>query len=237
MPTGVYPRTEEHRRKISESLRGHRRSEETKRKMSEVRRGVPHPHKGHPAPSTAFKKGNIPWMKGRKHTEETKRKISVTNKGKPHGNKDIPLSEEHKRKLRENHKGMTGLHHSEETKRKIGNANRGKPSWHKGKPLSEEHKRKISKALMGRPGTNYGGYRGKERHQNLVKEIASWLDNGKNKIEVEKPVKINSNRWRIIDIFVNDNICIEVGGCLKEKINDLKNNGFTVVHLPYTLFG
>lgn len=42
MPRGVYPRTEDHKRKISESLRGHSVSEEARKKMSEANRGRVH---------------------------------------------------------------------------------------------------------------------------------------------------------------------------------------------------
>jgi NUMOD3 motif. len=46
------------------------------------------------------------------------------------------VSEEHKKKLSESHKGK---HHSDETKRKMSES-------HKGKPLSEENKRKIGES-------------------------------------------------------------------------------------------
>jgi len=51
-------------------------------------------------------------------------------------------TEEHKRKLRKNHKGMLGKFHSQETKRKIGLAN---SIALKGRKQSEEIKRKIGK--------------------------------------------------------------------------------------------
>ncbi len=60
-----YKQTEEHKRKMSEALKGRlnpmfnkKPSEETKRKMSEAN------------------KGQIPWNKGKKRSKETKRKIS-----------------------------------------------------------------------------------------------------------------------------------------------------------------
>ena len=55
MPRGVYIKTEEHKRKISEALKGHIISGETKRKMSLAR-------------------------KGKKLSEEHKRKISEWNR-------------------------------------------------------------------------------------------------------------------------------------------------------------
>lgn len=84
------PHSEEHNRKLSESLKGKPAwnkgipySEETKRKMSESMMGK---------------------NKGRQHSEEAKRNMSTGQKGKPSGRKGKkykPLSEEHKRKIAE----------------------------------------------------------------------------------------------------------------------------------------
>ena len=60
-------RTEEHRRKLSEALKGRNLSEETKRKIGEAKKGKPH--------SGSFKKGHKTWL-GKTHSEETKRKMS-----------------------------------------------------------------------------------------------------------------------------------------------------------------
>jgi len=62
-------------------------------------------------------------------------------------------TEEHKRKLSENHKGMKGKKLSEEHKRKISKSMKGKNPWNKGKKLpklSEERKKKISVGLKGK---------------------------------------------------------------------------------------
>jgi len=56
--------------------------------------------------------------------------------------KNGPHSEEHKRKLKENHKGMTGRHQKEETKIKISNSE-------KGKYVSPEQRKNISEAHKG----------------------------------------------------------------------------------------
>jgi 5-methylcytosine-specific restriction endonuclease McrA len=61
MPKGVYLKSKDHKRKLSESKIGIPRSEETKRRMSETNSGKP-------------------------KSEETKRKISKRMKGKPHSN-------------------------------------------------------------------------------------------------------------------------------------------------------
>lgn len=99
------PLSEEHKRKLSESLRGQAPwnkgragviSEETRRKMSE---------------------GN----RGRRHTEEHKRKISEANKGKKHSEKaKRKVSKANKGKIPWN-KGKTGIY-SEETRRKMSEA-------------------------------------------------------------------------------------------------------------------
>jgi hypothetical protein len=136
MPSGVYLRTIEHRKKISETLK---------------RLGIKPP----PGLGMKGKHHTEETKSGRKHSEEIKKKISLANKGK----KLFPLSEEHKRKISEANKGKK---HSEEAKRKIGEASRGRKfseehrrkikENHKGmlgKKLSEEHKKKISEALKG----------------------------------------------------------------------------------------
>ena len=62
-------KSEEHRNKISESLKGKKLSEETKKKMSEARKGKSTWNKG-------LKTGSL--------SEETKKKISTSHKGKKH---------------------------------------------------------------------------------------------------------------------------------------------------------
>jgi len=57
--------------------------------------------------------------KGKRHSAEARKKISDAKKGKT-------LSDEHKHKLSESHKGMTGKRHSEETKKKMSESQKGK---------------------------------------------------------------------------------------------------------------
>ena len=80
-----------------------------------------------------FKKGHINWCTGKK------------------------LSEEHKRKLRENHVGTTGKKFSKEHKKKISDALMGHPGAMNGKHLSDEQKKKIS---IKNSNENHGGWKG-----------------------------------------------------------------------------
>lgn len=85
------PRTEEEKKKMSESNTGHIMSEETKMKLSEVMKGENNP------------------FYGKSHTLETKEKISKANSGKKH-------SDETRQKWGEQRKGSK---RSEETKKKM----------------------------------------------------------------------------------------------------------------------
>lgn len=120
-------RSKEHRKKLSESLKGrfgeknpfygHHHSKETINKISES-------HKGQYISKEQRKKISES-LKGRTFSEETKRKISQANKGKIR-------SEETKRKLSESHKGQTPWNkgktgiYSEETRKKISNTLKNK---------------------------------------------------------------------------------------------------------------
>lgn len=73
------------------------------------------------------------------------------------------LSEEHKKKLSETHKGNTnalGHKASEEARKKMSKA-------HKGKRLSDEHKKKISEAGKGHKAWNLGGKLSEETKKKL----------------------------------------------------------------------
>lgn len=116
-------KTEEHRKKISESHRGKHPSEETKIKMRK-------PH-------------NMNYVR----TEEHRSKLSESNKGKKHG----PMSEECKNKISNTMKGRPawnkGIPRSEESKRKASESLKGKTSWVKGKTMSEESNLKRSMTM------------------------------------------------------------------------------------------
>lgn len=89
-------------------------------------------------------------------SEETRRKLGEASRGNKN-NLGHKLSEEHKRKLSEAHKGHAV---TKETRRKISAANQGRThseeacrhmsEAHKGKILSEEQKRRISESQKGK---------------------------------------------------------------------------------------
>jgi len=88
----TYPRSEEHKRKLSEVNMGKKLSLETRKKMSESRKGKkfgPRSEQTKINMSNAHK--NSAKRYSSKHSEETKRKISEAHKGKKH-------SEERRRK-------------------------------------------------------------------------------------------------------------------------------------------
>ena len=134
--------SEEHRRKISESLNTHTlgrtHSEESRRKISESL------------------KGNTNAL-GKKPSEETRRKISESLKGNTRAKDPSP---ETRRKISEASRRKTM---SEEARRKISEANRGKVisvetrrkigEARMGHPVSEESRRKISEAHLGKPAS------------------------------------------------------------------------------------
>ena len=102
MPSGIYKRTNEHKRKITEGMMGHVTTNETRKKISDS-------HKANPQRYWLGKKRSIEDRKkmslgitrnGRPYTpqsEETKKKHSISMMGK---NK-YPKTEEHKQKIRE----------------------------------------------------------------------------------------------------------------------------------------
>ena len=82
----TYSHSEESKKRISESLKGHFVSEETRIKISKCKKGKKHSEEHKIKMSEAHK--------GKKHSEETRNKMSEAHKGKH-------LSEEHKKKLSE----------------------------------------------------------------------------------------------------------------------------------------
>lgn len=133
-------KSEETRKKLSESLRGRKLSEETKHKVSETLKDY-------------FKENPNPW-KGKKHSEETLRLLSELAKERPVNfdaieamrNKNIGgnHTEEHRKKLSEKAKQRPPM--SQEVKDKI---SKSVTAVQTGRPCKEETKLKISQKLMG----------------------------------------------------------------------------------------
>jgi len=122
MPSGIYKRTEETRRRLSESKKGDKNPAkrlEVRKKMSLARIGRKHSKETKEKMSMAHKKNPVRYWLGKKLTEEHRKNMSIAAKGKP------------KLKLR-------GIKRSKEFKRKISEIMQGRK-------LSEDHKKHISK--------------------------------------------------------------------------------------------
>lgn len=85
-------------------------------------------------------------MTGRHHSNETRKKMRLAHIGKPRG----AMSEEHKKKLSESHKGKTtwikGKKHSQETKDKISAHCKGCSGRKPGYKVSAETRKKMSES-------------------------------------------------------------------------------------------
>jgi len=82
---------------MSVAKKGKKLSEEHRRKISEALKGK--------TKSGQFKKGHKPWITGKHHSEETKRKMADAQKGEKGFWYGKHLSEETKRKMSESQKG------------------------------------------------------------------------------------------------------------------------------------
>lgn len=124
------PHTEEEKQKISNSLKGIKRSPETRAKMSTAKKGLikTEEHLQHIREAKARNGLN----------EETRYRMGSGMRGKH------PIfSEEHKKHISE---AKFGTKYTEESKLKMSLAKKGKKTG----PLSEEHKEKIRQAKLGK---------------------------------------------------------------------------------------
>lgn len=216
---------------ITSNFKGHHHTEESRLKISLHRKGQ------RSSIRTEFKSGQNPWntgltratdtridniarMKlGHFRSEKTKEKCSLSNKGHHYSPKT-----EFKQNI--NHP-YWGKHFSEEHRRNIGEGNRGKLT-------SNEVRAKIRNAILNLP--NFKGNKGSTKHQDAVKDVASWFQNDGHKIDIEKTLHVNGHH-RIIDILLNNNLCIEVGSCDSTKMNELASNNFVTIQVPYEFLG
>ncbi len=177
MPSGIYIRTEEHRKKLSKARKG-------KKQIGGVTKHS----------KTAKRKMSIS-QKGRKHSKATKRKISKTHRGHLNPNYGKHLSESTKRKMSAKTKGVPK---SESMKRKVSKAQI--KLWQN--PI---HKRKqikamcngISKAKLTKPERRL-----RNRLNHLFPGEYKFTGDGSVIIGNKKPDFININsQKKIIELF------------------------------------
>ena len=152
--------SEETKKKISETLKGHALSEETKMKISKSligKRCGKENHNYGKQFSEETRKKMSEAKKGKYPSEETKKKMSESLKGEKNYLYGKHPSEEARKRMSESHKGK---HPSEETKKKMSEAqkgrwkNIGKLNSFYGKYHSEESKKKMSESAKNRKKRN-----------------------------------------------------------------------------------
>jgi hypothetical protein len=131
--SGVYVTSEETKKKISESSKGHTKSTETKERMSIASKGKTFSTEVREKISNSLK-GNIPWNKGKTgvYTKDTLAQMSKSSKKTYENNPEL------KEKMRNLNKGKTL---PEETKKKISESS-------KGHTKSTETKERMSKSRI-----------------------------------------------------------------------------------------
>ena len=111
MSRGTYIRTDEIKKKNSNSNKGRPQSDATKLKISNAMSGENNPMYGHTHTEQSKKKigtankNNTYWL-GRKHSEDSKKKQSIIKMGKISPLKNIKKTEEQRKKNSESHKGL-----------------------------------------------------------------------------------------------------------------------------------
>jgi len=199
MPKGVYKRTEETKKKISEAkmgmpspMKGRKHSEEAKKKIGKANKGKLSFRKGK---KDIYSKETLKKMseahKGKIISEETKKKLSLLNSGKNNPNWGKPRSKESRKKISE---ANLGKKISLKTRIKISNSNKGKKSrfWKGGiTPLNEKIRRGIEyrlwrEAIFARDNWTCQKYgiKGGRLHSHHVQNFAKYpelrfaIDNG-----------------------------------------------------------
>jgi len=139
MPTGVYERTEEHRRIISKASKLMWNDPEFKKRMSKSRIGRKQ--------SLETRKKLSNFHKGKKLSEGHKKKIGEGNRGKL-------ISIETRKKISEAFKGRVSPNknnkYSLETRKRMSDSRRGKNNHFYGKGHTKESRMKISQSRRGK---------------------------------------------------------------------------------------
>lgn len=163
------PKSEKHRKKLSEALVGHISwnlgvpcSAETKEKIRLGNLGKTISEETRRKTSLAGK-GRIPWNLGKTLTEEHKRKVSEAVRGEKNGFYGKAHSIKTRKRLSESHKGIFdgeknpfyGKTHTDEVKELIGNLHRGEKNhwWNGGssfEPYSSEFNRVLKAEIKNR---------------------------------------------------------------------------------------
>jgi len=161
------------KKKISRALKNKPKSEEHKRKMSNCMKGEKNPNYGNPPSLETRQKigesvrGEKNGFFGKTHSKETREKISKGNTGRIHS---IEQNQQHSRFVKEYMSGknspMLGRHPSEETKKKMSESQKGIPK----SPRTEQHKRKISEAKKGKHNSE------ESKQKNSIASKRMWQD-------------------------------------------------------------
>lgn len=161
--------SEETRRKLSKSHKGHIPSEETRKKRSEAQKGkkrgafteewrknMSEAHKGQTLSPVSIEK--------REATKQAKRETDPTygKHSKPSPKKGKPLSEEHKAKVSAT---LKGYKHTEEARRNMGESKKGN-TYAKGYKYTEEERKNLSELLKG--NTRAKGNKGKPKSSEAI---------------------------------------------------------------------
>ena len=214
MPKGVYERTTEHNKKLSEALKGRIINEEWRKKISESKKGIVSWNKG--IVMTEEQKKN---MGKYIRTDEIKKKISESKKG-------IKLSKEHKQKISETLKGKkpwnTGKHLSEEHRKKISESLKGNKHL-LGKNFSDESKQRMCEAQKKR----YEDPKEREKTSDASKMVWENPDLRKKQSEIQKKryedIEERKKTGELVKIALsNEEVREKMSVSQKKRFEDIK---------------
>ena len=220
MPRRNGKHTEESRRRISESKRGHTVSKETRDKISKKLTGRKVP------PETVKKTSES--LRGHRVSQETRRKISRAHTGRR-------ATPEQRHRMSEARMGvprpdLVGHAVSMETREKIGRKTRARIAKHghhlSGKHRSEDVKRKISEKLKGRARPDLRGKKRTEEQKRRMSEARKGLPGKPQSEETKRRLsEINTGKTRTAD--QRKRISESVKVWLEEKGHPMKGKKHT----------